>query len=73
MIWRLFNELSAARRWTDFGQPLAIPHSEIHAAFQVNKYRLSLNDLALLHMLDNEYRNAMAKQPERDADDDWEH
>lgn len=70
MIWRIFSELNNARRWTDFGQPLAIPHSEILAAFSVNMYRRTLNDIAIIHMLDNEYRKIMANT-QRDADDDW--
>jgi hypothetical protein len=71
MVWRIFTELNSARRWTDFGQPLAVPHSEILAAYAVNRYRLSLNDVAIIRMLDHEYRTAMASNQPRDEDDDW--
>jgi hypothetical protein len=76
MIWRIFMELSAARQWSDWGQPMPIPYSEIVAWQSVNRYRVSINDLALLRMLDAEYRSIMSEAIARrdkssDDDDDW--
>jgi hypothetical protein len=71
ILWHMYQDLSATRHWTDFGQPLAISYSEIEAYYRLNRYRMTLNDLALLRMLDAEYRKAMADTPRSDDDDDW--
>lgn len=76
MLWRIFNDLCSSRQWSDWGVPMAITYAEIVAWSQVNRFRVSINDLALLRMLDNEFRsimsNAIAKRAKSsNDDDDW--